>query len=189
MSDRTLSRADAVLTELIELVETARAFPMSSSCVLPRERTLDLLDELRAVLPPELIEARRLVSQRNTMLGEAQQRAEAIVRTATEHSDGLLASARAEARALVASGEAERARLVSSASVFQAANAEAARIQSEAADHCELMRDQAEQHAARLTSDAHQFADQILSGLVANLHGLAATAENGRAALGLGPEG
>src|SRR5437764_1232987 len=46
------------MTELIEIVETARALPMSTSCVLPRERVLDLLDELREVLPPEMDEAR-----------------------------------------------------------------------------------------------------------------------------------
>ena len=35
MTDQSLRRADELLTELVELVETARTLPMSSSCVLP----------------------------------------------------------------------------------------------------------------------------------------------------------
>ena len=49
MTDEALRRTDELLSELIEIVETARALPMSTSCVLPRERVLDLLDELREV--------------------------------------------------------------------------------------------------------------------------------------------
>ena len=76
MTDHTLARADEVLTELVELIETARTLPMSSSCVVPRERTLDLLDALREVLPPELAEARRVVAQRDRTLSEADRLAE-----------------------------------------------------------------------------------------------------------------
>ena len=36
---------------------------MSASCVVPREHVLDLLDDLREVLPPEMDEARRVLAQ------------------------------------------------------------------------------------------------------------------------------
>ena len=62
-NDESLRRADELLSDLIETVETARAVPMSSSCVLPRERLLDLLDELREVLPPEMDEARTVIAR------------------------------------------------------------------------------------------------------------------------------
>ena len=71
MTDQSLRRADELLTELVEQVETARALPMSSSCVLPRERMLDLLDELREVLPPEIDEARRVIANRDSLLHDA----------------------------------------------------------------------------------------------------------------------
>ncbi|MEO9240058.1 MAG: hypothetical protein ABI418_18430, partial [Jatrophihabitantaceae bacterium] len=64
MTEHALAQVDEVLTELVEMVETARTLPMSSSCVIGREKALDLLDALREVLPAELIEARRLVAQR-----------------------------------------------------------------------------------------------------------------------------
>ena len=51
MADATRARADKLLNELVEVVETARTVPMSASCVVPREHVLDLLDALREALP------------------------------------------------------------------------------------------------------------------------------------------
>jgi hypothetical protein len=183
VTDHTLARADEVLTELVELVETARTLPMSSSCVIPRERTLDLLDALREVLPPEMIEARRLVSQRDRLLADAAERAEETVRSADEQAEALVATARAEAYNLVEAGKAEQAQLVSSATVHQTATAEAARLTAEAEQHAELARTSADEYAQQLRSDAHGYADRTLSELAENLKRLAATAENGRTAL------
>ena len=146
MTDHTLARADEVLTELVELVETARTLPMSSSCVIPRERTLDLLDALREVLPPEMIEARRLVAQRDQVLTEATERAqqlvsqaseqaEQLVSQASEQAEQLLTDARTKAFQTVESAKAEQERLVSAASVQQAAVAAAELLQAEAEAH------------------------------------------------------
>lgn len=210
MTDHTLARADEVLTELIELIETARTLPMSSSCVVPRERTLDLLDALRDVLPPELAEARRVVAQRDRTLTEADSLAREQVRQAQEQADATTAAAGERARAiveaaeqqartssaeaaeqarqLVEAGHAEQQRLVAETSVHQAAVAEAARLRAEAEQQSEAMLGQARQQAGTLTGQAHDYAFRTLSELVDNLHRLAATAENGRAALGGQPE-
>src|SRR5437879_3118675 len=107
MTDHTLARADEVLTELVELVETARTLPMSSSCVIPRERTLDLLDALREVLPPEMSQARRIVAQQDQVLSEANDRAAEAIRAAQEQADRLIATARTEAYNLIESGKEE----------------------------------------------------------------------------------
>jgi cell division septum initiation protein DivIVA len=206
MTDHTLARADEVLTELVELVETARTLPMSSSCVVPRERTLDLLDALREVLPPELAEARRLVTHRDQMLSEADRlsadqlrgaheqavatvaAAEAQARTVTEAAEqqarAALATAAAQAHELVEAGRREQEQLVSAASVHQAAVADAARLRSEAEQERSAMLATAREQADTLTSQAHGYAYSTLSELVENLQRLAATAENGRNALG-----
>ncbi len=209
MTDHTLARADEVLTELVELIETARTLPMSSSCVVPRERTLDLLDALREVLPPELAEARRLVAQRDRMLSEADGLAQQQVRRAQEESEATTAAAQAQARTaveaaerqaqdglsaaaaqareLVEAGRREQEQLVSADSVHQAAVAEAARLRSETEQQCQQLLTAAREQAGTLTSQAHDYAFGTLSELVDNLQRLAATAENGRAALGQAP--
>jgi regulator of protease activity HflC (stomatin/prohibitin superfamily) len=178
MTDHTLARADEVLTELVELVETARTLPMSSSCVIPRERTLDLLDALREVMPPEMVQARNLVAQRDRLLSEAAERAEATRSEAAEQAELLLATARAEAHQLLEGARAEQAQLVSAASVQQAATAEAASLRAEA-----------EEYAARLAADARSYATATLAELVQTLQQLLSTAENGRDALAPPPGG
>jgi vacuolar-type H+-ATPase subunit H len=183
VTDHTLARADEVLTELVEVVETARTLPMSSSCVVPRERTLDLLDALREVLPPEMLEARRLVLQRERLMAEASERAEQTVQAAQEQADALIAAARAEAHNLVEAGKEEQGQLVSAATVHLTATTEARRLIAEAEQHAELARTSADEYARKLRSDAHGYADRTLSELTENLKRLAATAENGRAAL------
>ena len=76
MTDHNLRHADELLTELVELVETARAVPISGACMVPREHTLDLLDDLREVLPPEMAEARRIIADRDAVLDAARPQAE-----------------------------------------------------------------------------------------------------------------
>jgi cell division septum initiation protein DivIVA len=205
MTDYTLARVDEVLTELVELVETARTIPMSASCVLPRERTLDLLDSLREVLPPEMTEARRLVAQRAQLIADAArfsddmktqatERAEHLVGHATEQAEQLVAAARTEAHQIVEAARAEQAQLVSAAGVHQAAVAEAARITAEAEQYAAATRgeaeqaaaatrEQAEQYAERLAADAQDYASHTLTELIATLQRLLGTAENGLGAL------
>ncbi|MDQ1730787.1 MAG: hypothetical protein QOK10_946 [Pseudonocardiales bacterium] len=183
MTDHTLARADEVLTELVELVETARTLPMSSSCVLPRERTLDLLDALREVLPPEVTEARRIVAQRDRISAEAEKRAAELVAEASEQAESLVTEARVEAHNLLEDAKAEQGRLVSSATVHQSATAEAARLTADAREQAESARTSAEAYADKLQQDAHGYAEATLSELVETLRRLLGTAENGRAAL------
>jgi cell division septum initiation protein DivIVA len=178
-----LARADEVLTELVELVETARTLPMSSSCVVPRERTLDLLDALREFLPPEMQEARRVLLERDRLLAEATEQAAELVRSAEEQAEAVVGSARTEAYELVEAAKAEQADLVSAATVHQRATAEAAHLTAQAAEEAEQARSSAQEYARQLRSDAHSYADRTLAELVESLTRLAATAENGRSAL------
>ncbi|GAB2475355.1 hypothetical protein [Jatrophihabitans fulvus] len=157
MTDEALRRADLLLSELIEIVETARALPMSSSCVLPRERLLDLLDELREVMPPEMDEARTVIARRDRMLQEAYEAAAATRAQGVTEADAVLADAaiRVEQLTEQAAREAEdqlraareeHGRLVASTTVHQAAAQAAA-----------ALREDAERYQQQVTADAHQY--------------------------------
>jgi cell division septum initiation protein DivIVA len=143
MTDHTLRRTDELLSELVELVETARTLPMSASCLLPREHTLDLLDELRDALPPEMVEAREVIARRDEVLQLAGDEADRTRQRATEQADAILADATHRAEAVIAdverraeqvttAAQREHAELVSNTSVHQAAAAAAAAIRESA---------------------------------------------------------
>ena len=169
MSDEALRRADALLTELIEVVETARALPMSSSCVLPREHVLDLLDELREVLPPEIDEARTVIATRERLLKEAYEtsaetrqravsEADAVLADAAHRAEAVTAEATQRAAEAVRAGQEEHARLVSSTAVHQAAAAAAAALREDAERYQQQVAAEAHQYDSKIRRDADEYA-------------------------------
>jgi cell division septum initiation protein DivIVA len=120
--------------ELTTVIENARSVPMSSSCMVPRDHVLDLLDDLRESLPEDVQAAGAIVEQRTDILQQAQAEAERLttrtrdeaerlleagrrqrdelLATARRQRDELLAQAQADAEALLAEGEAETEVLV-----------------------------------------------------------------------------
>ena len=123
--------------ELTTVIENARSVPMSSSCMVPRDHLLDLLDELRESLPDEVQQAGAIVEQRTEILQQAQAEAERLtgrtrseseqvvvaarrqreemIGTARRQRDEILTQAQAEADELLAEAEAEAERLVAAA--------------------------------------------------------------------------
>jgi cell division septum initiation protein DivIVA len=120
--------------ELTTVIENARSVPMSSSCMVPRDHLLDLLDDLRESLPEDVQAAGAIVEQRTEilqqaqaeaerltgrtrgeseqLLGQARRTREEILGTARRQRDELLAKAQAEAEELLISAEEEAERLL-----------------------------------------------------------------------------
>jgi cell division septum initiation protein DivIVA len=169
---RAPRRVDELLTELVELVETARAVPMSGSCVVPRERTLDLLDDLRETVPAELGQAREVLARRDALLAEAR-----------EYGSQLVHEAEVRAHEIVEAGKAEHAELVSASRVHLAATERAAQVRAELAAEVAEQRADAERHVAAIRADAVSFADRTLGDLVDVLDQALATTQEGRQAL------
>ena len=81
--------------ELIEMLYTmvteAWGVPLGNEkCIVERDKVLNLLDEIRARLPSEFSEARRLVGTRDEMISSAKREADAIRRAAEERSAELV---------------------------------------------------------------------------------------------------
>ena len=162
-----LRRVPDALDELVALVESARAMPLSSSCVLPREEALDLLDELRAALPLALEDAREVMAAREELLGQARDRRDRLTADAREEAERVLAAARAAAGRLQADARATAVRMVSADGVRRAA----------------------EDRARRLRADADAYADERLAVLEDTLARLLGTVERGRDLLSRGEAG
>jgi cell division septum initiation protein DivIVA len=189
VSDESLRRADGLLSELIELIETARALPMSASCVVPRERVLDLLDELREVLPPEMDQARTLIARRDQVLRDSLEQAAATRERAVAEADTILADAghRAEAtvaeaevqsRQLLAAARDEHARLISATAVHEGAAAAASALRADAEAYQRQVTGEAQHYDQRLRADADSYAQQARSEAERYAIKLTADAEN-----------
>ena len=81
--------------ELVEMLYTmvseAWGVPLGNDkCLLEREKVLNLLDEIKAQIPVEVAEAKRLVSARDEFISNAKREAESIRRTAEDRARTLV---------------------------------------------------------------------------------------------------
>ena len=61
-----------LINEVEELEEKGNSVPFSSKALVNPEEIIEILDEIRTALPPELAEARKIVAERKQILFEAQ---------------------------------------------------------------------------------------------------------------------
>jgi hypothetical protein len=111
------------------LAEGRRVF-FGGRLLVDEERILDIIDRMRVAVPEELKQARRVISEQERLIGEAQ----AQVRQAMEEQ-GLLAAV-----------EAERARLL------ELAERDAAAVREGADQYARQVLEELEQRLARLTA-------------------------------------
>ncbi len=112
------------LAEITRLVESARAMPMSASCVVNRPELLALLADLGALLPEAMTRAQSVLQDKDSVLEEARQEAERIIAEAHE----------------------ERGRMLTEYEVYAAAVEEAERLTGEAQASAESMRTEVEDY-------------------------------------------
>ena len=112
------------LAEITRLVESARAMPMSASCVVNRAELLELLADLGALLP------------------EAMTRAQSVL----QDKDSVVAEGRAEAERIIAEARAEQARMLTEYEVYAAAVEESERLTTEAQAAATAMRTEVEDY-------------------------------------------
>jgi len=81
--------------------------PFSSRALVDEDRLLDLVEELRNLIPPEIQQAQELVAQRDQMLADAKREAELLVVEARRQAHSLTADHSITQEALA---EAEKVR-------------------------------------------------------------------------------
>ena len=88
MTDRN---TEDIIGALYDLVQDARSMPLAADkCILERDKVLDMLDEIIALLPSELKQSRTIVESRNELITQARREAEGIIRQAQEQAKELV---------------------------------------------------------------------------------------------------
>jgi F0F1-type ATP synthase membrane subunit b/b' len=112
------------LAEIVSVVESARAMPMSASCVVNRAQLLERLADLESLLPETITKAQEVLGDKH----------------------GVMEEGRREAAQIIADAHEERRRLVEATAVHQEATAEAARLLDEARTSADAMRVEVEDY-------------------------------------------
>jgi len=77
---------EARLDKLRELIASARAMPMSASCVVNRAEVLRAIDDIAGNLPGELEQARGVIDSQRQRFSEDKAEADRIIAEAREHA-------------------------------------------------------------------------------------------------------
>jgi len=95
------------LQYLIDRLETmvtgAKRMPITGRLMLDEQELADLIDQMRTVLPEEVRAARKVLRERDSLITEAQQQADEVLKNAHEQAEmlldqeGLMAEAQARA--------------------------------------------------------------------------------------------
>jgi hypothetical protein len=114
--------AESIIGQVLEVINTAKSMPLSSSVIVSREDVVALLQSALDRLPDELRQARWLLREREEFLAER-----------SKEADALMEDVRAQAE-----------RMVQRTEIVRQANSVAQRILDDANDEARTMRHEAE---------------------------------------------
>lgn len=112
------------LEELAVVIEDAKAMPLSASCIVNRQQVLDLIEEVRQLLPESVYRADELLADR-----------ESVVLDGRREADRILERARAEADRMVAQHEVYLAAVAEAEALRSAVDDETTRMRTETDDY------------------------------------------------------
>jgi len=115
--------------ELIDMlsgmIREARSVPLSNDkCMIERDRVLDLIDTIKAQLPTEMAEAKRLVEARAEFIANAKREAETVRHAAEERAKQMVneqeifRSAQAKSEKMLADAEKNSSAVKQAASEY-----------------------------------------------------------------------
>ena len=108
---------DEKLDELAQIMEQAKAVPLSASCMVNRAQVLDLIEDIRDALPSSLSDADQLLAEREAVVAEGRLEADRLIAQAREEQVRMLSQheiylvAVAESEAIRAETEEETYRM------------------------------------------------------------------------------
>ncbi len=123
-----------LLDILYSMITEAWGVPIGpNKCIIERDKAAEIINDIKANLPTELAEAKRLVAARDEFIGNAKREAEALRKSAEE-----------KARLMVEEQEIVRAARAQSAEMIASAEAKSRELRRVASDYVDQMMAEAE---------------------------------------------
>ncbi len=91
-----------MIDELEDVIAEGKRVPFSGRLLIDEDRVLDIIDRMRVAIPEELRQARRIISEQERLIREAQERVQQVL-----HEQGLLKAIEAERARLLEQAERE----------------------------------------------------------------------------------
>lgn len=151
-------KVERLVEELYNQIDSAKAVPLSSSCMVNREQMLGIITEISQLLPKELNQASTLLEEREAVIADARQKAERIVQ-----------QAEAEAKLLVSQDRIYKEALTEAEALREATNEELARMRRELDDYVDAKLGAFEAALTRTLQQVQAGRDRVNVRLVSEL--------------------
>lgn len=136
------SRIEQIIDEIETYIDTCKPQPLSQTkIIVNKEEIDDLLRELRSRTPEEIKRYQKIISNKEAILNDAKQKAQALIDEATVHTNEL----------------------ISEHEIMQQAYAQANEVVSQAANQAKEILDRANREANYYKEGAIQYTDQLLA--------------------------
>lgn len=164
------SRIEQLIEDIYEFIESCRMQPLSTTKVIvPKDELYDLLDELRLRTPDEIKRYQKIISNRDAIIADAEEKAAHIIAEAGEKAHSLIndheimQQAYEQANELVSKAAEEAERIIAQA------NEDANQIRAGALAYTEEMLSDVENILTNAYESSRAKYENLLSALKGNL--------------------
>ena len=126
MDQAPLSQTERLLHRLMDVLQSARPVPLSTSAMVNRDEVIVLIEQALNIFPDEVRQSRWLLKEREDFLAKMKSEGEEII-----------AQARGRAERMVQRSELVRAAELRAQKIVDAADADARRMRLEVEDYCD----------------------------------------------------
>lgn len=79
-----------LVDRLEELFNESRPIPFTNNVIVDEDRMLDLIDQMRVAIPDQVKQAQKVVTDKDRIQAQAQEKAQRTIQIAREKSEGLV---------------------------------------------------------------------------------------------------
>jgi len=149
-SEQVHSRLLALLDDLEALIEKGARIPFSSMVLIDRDVYLDAVDAIRVSMPEALVQAERIVRDKERIIAQADAEAERVVSLAKEQAAFLISE-----KQLLRSAE------IQAEAILNTAREDAKEIVASAQKYASDLLAQLESETARILAEIRKAASQV----------------------------
>ncbi|MGN0371377.1 MAG: vacuolar family H+-ATPase subunit H [Enterocloster sp.] len=161
-----MSRIEQLISEIEEYIDSCKFQALSNSKIIVNKEELEeLLVELRLRIPDEIKKYQKIISQQETILGEAQSQADAMLEDAKKQADNMVAQASEQADSMVAQASEQTTEMINEHEIMQRAYAHANEVVEQANIQAQAIVDSAVNDANNIRQGAIQYTDDMLRSL------------------------
>ena len=150
-----MSRIEQLISEIEEYIDSCKFQALSNSKIIVNKEELEeLLVELRLRIPDEIKKYQKIISQQDTILGEAQAQADAMLEDAKKQADSMMAQVSEQTTEMINEHE-----------IMQQAYAHADQVVEQASIQAQAIVDAAVNDANNIRQSSIQYTDDMLRSL------------------------